>query len=70
MKFGIPNLHQCPDFGKRADGDISDAWISDQSLINENCHNSRTSHDIDMKLEPVTKLNNTNTTTVVYYRAT
>ena len=26
-----------------------------QSFINENCHNSRTSHDIDMKLGPVTK---------------
>ena len=30
-----------------------DAW---SSLIKENCHNSRTSDDIDMKLEPVTKL--------------
>ena len=49
MKFGIPNLHQCPDFGKRTDGDISDVWISDQSLINESCQNSGTSHDIDMK---------------------
>ena len=49
MKFGIPNLHQCPDFGKRTDKDISDVWISDQSLINESCQNSGTSHDIDMK---------------------
>ena len=30
--------------------------ISGQSLIKENCHNSRKSDDIDMKLGPVTKL--------------
>ena len=28
----------------------------DQSLINENCHNCRTSSDTDMKLGPATKL--------------
>ena len=27
-----------------------DFWISGQSLINKNCHNSRTSHDTDMKI--------------------
>ena len=27
----------------------------------ENCHNSRTSHDIDMKLGPITKLDKRNT---------
>ena len=36
--------------------DISDFRISGQSFINKNCHNSRTSDIIDMKLEPVTKL--------------
>ena len=29
--------------------------LSDHSLIKENCHNSRTIDDIDMKLGPVTK---------------
>ena len=27
-----------------------------KSLINKNCHNSRTSNNIDMKLGPVTKI--------------
>ena len=31
--------------------------------MEENCHNSRTSDDIDMKLGPVTKIDNTNKTT-------
>ena len=31
--------------------------------MKENCHNSRTSDDIDMKLGPVTKIDNTNKTT-------
>ena len=34
-----------------------------KSLTNKNCHNSRTSNDISIKLEPVTKLDNRNTTT-------
>ena len=42
---------------------ISDFWISGQSLINENCQNSRISNDIDMKLGPVTKLDKRNTAT-------
>ena len=32
--------------------------ISGQSLINENCYNSKTSNDIDMKLELLTKVEN------------
>ena len=44
------------DIGQISDGDISDLRISGQSLIKENCHNSRASDDIDMKLGPVTKL--------------
>ena len=43
-----------------ADGGTSDFGISGQSLISENCHNSRTTHDIDMKLGPVTKLEKRN----------
>ena len=35
---------------------MSDFWISGQSLIKENCHNSRISDDIDMELGPLTKL--------------
>ena len=34
--------------------------ISGQTLIKINCHNSRTSDDIDMKLEPITKLDKRN----------
>ena len=37
--------------------------ISGQSFINENCHNSRISHDIDIKLGPVTRLDRGNTST-------
>ena len=44
-------------------GGISDFRIPGQPFINENCHNSRTSHDIDMKLGPVTKTDNGNTST-------
>ena len=38
-------------------------WISGQFLIKVNCHNSRASDDIDMKLGPVTKLDKRNKTT-------
>ena len=44
-------------------GAISDFRISGESLRNGDFHNSRTSDDIDMKLEPVTKLENRNKTT-------
>ena len=36
--------------------------MSDQSLIKEYCHNSRTSDDFDMKLGPVFKLGKSNKT--------
>ena len=52
-----------PDIGQNSDGDISDFRISGQSFINENCHNSRTNHDIDMKLGLITKRNKRNTET-------
>ena len=51
------------DIGQNSDGVISDFRISGQSFIKENCHNSRTSDDIDMKLRPVTKLDKKNKTT-------
>ena len=56
-------MPQSPDIGQISDGGISDLWNSDQSLIKENCHNSRTSDDIDMKLGPVTTLDKINKTT-------
>ena len=52
--FGMINLPQSPGIGQNADKSISDFRISGQLFINENCHNSRTSHDIDMKFGPVT----------------
>ena len=61
-KFGTHNSAQSPDIGQNLHGGISDLQISGQSLIKENCHNSRTSDDIDMKLRPVTKLDKWNKT--------
>ena len=52
----MPNLPRSPDIGQNPDGVISDFWIFGQSFIKEDCHNSRTSNDIDMKLGLVTKL--------------
>ena len=46
-----------------SDRGISDFRISGQSLIKENCHNSRTSDNIDMKLGPVIKIDKRNRTT-------
>ena len=63
-KFGIHNSHQSPDIGKNSGRGISDFWISGQSLMKENCPNSRTSNDIDMKLGPVTKLDKRNKVTL------
>ena len=64
----MPNLVSltCPSLqilGKNPDEGISDFRISDQSLIKENCDNSRTSDDIDMKLGPVAKFDKRNKTT-------
>ena len=55
-KFGITNLTQSPDIGQNLDEGISNFRISGQSFINENFHNSGTSHDIDRNLGPVIKL--------------
>ena len=56
-------LHSLQILGKNSDERISDIQISGQSLRNENCHSSRTSNDIDMKVGPVTKPNKKNTET-------
>ena len=61
-KFGIPNFSQSLDNDQNSDGGICDCRVSGQSLIKENCHNSRNSHDIDMKLGPVTKTHKINKT--------
>ena len=52
-----------PDIVQNSDGGISDFRISGQSLIKENYHNSRTSHDIDMNFGPVPKIDKRNNTT-------
>ena len=59
-KFCIHNLPQGLDIGQNSDGGISDFWISGHSLIKRNCHNSRTSDVIDMKLGSVTELDKRN----------
>ena len=48
---------------QNSDWGISDFWITGQSLMKINFHNSRTSDDIDMKLQPVTKIDKRNKTT-------
>ena len=48
-------MPQSPEIWQNSHGGISDFRISGQSLIKGNCHNSRTSEDIDMKLGPVNK---------------
>ena len=52
-----------PDIGQNPDNCITDFRISGQPFIKVNCHNSRTSDDIEMKLVAVTKINKTNKTT-------
>ena len=44
------------DIGENSEEGISDFRISCQSLNKENCHKTRISDDIDMKLGPITKL--------------
>ena len=63
VKFSIRNLPQSPDIWQNSDGGISDFRITGRSLMKENCYNSRTSDDIDLKLGPVTKLDKINKTT-------
>ena len=63
VKFIITDSLQSPDIGQNSGVGISDFWISGQSFTNDNCHNSRTNHDIDMKLGSVIKLDKKNTET-------
>ena len=56
-------MPESPDIGQISDEWISEFQISGPSLIKENCHNSTSSNDIDMKLGPATKLNKRNKTT-------
>ena len=46
----IPNLSKLPVIRQNPRAGVSNFCISGQSLLNENCHNSRTSDDIEMKL--------------------
>ena len=58
----MPNLPQSPNIGQNSDAGISNFWLYSQSLIKENCHNSRTSDDVNVKLGPVTRLDKKNKT--------
>ena len=55
-------MPQSADIGQNPGGSISHFQICGQSLIKENCPNSRTSDGIDMKLGPVTKPDKRNKT--------
>ena len=59
----VPNFVSLTRHSLQILGKTSDFRISGQSLMKENCHNSRISNDIDMKLGPVTKFNKRNKTT-------
>ena len=63
----MPNLVSLICLGLQISGKtqtaVSEFQIPGQSLIKENCHNSRTCDDIDTKLGLVTKLDKTNKTT-------
>ena len=52
-----------PDTDQNSDRVFSISGFLVKSLINKNCPNSKTSNNIDMKLGPVTKLGEKNTTT-------
>ena len=61
-KCGISYSFQSPDIGQNPDWGVSTFWIFGQTLVKENCHNSRTSDNIDMKLGRVTKIDKRNKT--------
>ena len=63
VKFGITNVTQSLDIGQNSEEVFPSFWISGQFLLKENCHNSRTSDNIDMKLGPVTEIDKRNKTT-------
>ena len=56
-------MSQSPDIEQNSDGGYSHFRISSKLFINENSHDSRTSHDIDVKVVPVTKRDKKNTAT-------
>ena len=60
VKFSFPNSPHSSDIGQNS----NDFRISGQLFINKNCHNSRTSHDIDMQLGPITKFDEINKATL------
>ena len=64
----MPYSPQFWDIRQNLDGGISSFQSSGQSLIKVNCHNCRTSDDIDKKLGPVTKLNKRNKTASKIWR--
>ena len=63
-RFGISNSSYSPDILQNSDEGISNFWISGQSFIKKNCHNSRTSNYIDIKFGPITKLDKKNRLTL------
>ena len=61
MAILVSITHPSPQIlGKSQTGVLPISGISGQFLIKENCHTFRTSDDIDMKLGPVTKLDQKN----------
>ena len=52
----MPNSPQSPDTWQNSDAWSSDLRIFGQFFINKNCHDSRISGNIDMKLRSATKL--------------
>ena len=59
----LPTCTSLQILGKIQMGVFPNSGFLAKSLIKENFHNSRTSHDIDMKLGPVTKIYKKNKTT-------
>ena len=55
---------QSLDIGKNSDPGVSNFPIAGQSFVNENCRNSRTSHDIDIILKSVVTLDKRNAITL------
>ena len=62
-KFGIHNSSQSSDMAQNSDEGIPISEFLVKFFMNKYRHNTRASNDIDMKLEPVNKLNKRNTTT-------
>ena len=61
--ISISNLLQSSDIAQNAHRGIPMSEFLVKSLINKNCHSSRTSNDIDNKLRAVTKFGKKNMTT-------